>query len=419
MFLLTSDFIYKENVFMSFDPKESFFREITIPGDVLEDPGLSDGAKITYGKISRLSLKTGECWASNSFLDGTQTGRNASRFVAELIKTGYVTVKNGGSKFRKIMLCRVSSKINPANSGEAGQSNQDYLANSGEVEKFNPANSGDAGQSNQDYLANSGEVGQFNLANSGEVELSNQTYIANSGEVGQFNLANSGEVELSNQANLANSGDRTKQKQLAKKQNLNINIKKTAAAPDQSDHPQNSENMAAAFSPDDIKKAVIAANPAVILDRFYDKAPAFMTEYGLGLDYPAFINEQTEIRKPRSFNSFYYTLFFAANMAELYQTLKLKDARPPPMPDVSCPACGASFNTELASCPSCGLNAADMRDQHHVEWYKRFLALSKTQQSNYNDDIFCLIKSLGSIPISDYKAKIMEIQERYGLTASA
>jgi ribosomal protein L37E len=410
---------------MPLDPKEALFREITIPGDVLEDPCLSDGAKITYGKISRLSLKTGECWASNSFLDGTQTGRNASRFVAELIKAGYVTVKNGGSKFRKITLCRVSSKIRPANSGETEPPNQTYLANSGEVEK-----------SNQAYLANSGEVEKSNqayLANSGEVEKSNQAYLANSGEVENFNPANSGEVERSNQAYLANSGevkppnqaylansgDRTKQQKLAKKQNLNINIKKPAAAPDQSDLPQNYENSAAAFTPDEIKKAVLSADPAVVLDRFYCKAPAFMSEHRLDLGYPLFIHEQTEIRKPRSFNSLYYTLFFAPNMAKIYQTLKLKESRPPPMPDAPCPACGASFNAKLPSCPSCGLNAADMRDHHHVEWHKRFLSLSETQQSGYNDDVLCLIKSLGSIPISEYKAKIMEINEKYGLPASA
>ena len=94
------------------------FREITIPGDILEDENISDGAKIIYGKIARLSFKTGYCWASNKFLDGTETGRSASRYIQELINAGYIEVKDQQGKNRQIKICRVDSKINPAKSGE-------------------------------------------------------------------------------------------------------------------------------------------------------------------------------------------------------------------------------------------------------------------------------------------------------------
>ena len=66
------------------------FREITIPGDVLEDDNLPDGAKILYGKIARLSYKNGYCWASNEALSGTKSGKTASRNIRLLEKCGYI-----------------------------------------------------------------------------------------------------------------------------------------------------------------------------------------------------------------------------------------------------------------------------------------------------------------------------------------
>ena len=114
------------------------FREITIPGDVLEDESLSDGAKILYGKISRLSYKEGNCWASNSFLDGTKSGRNACRFISELRRAGYIIVLNQQGKNRKIVLRPVENKINSANSGEVMNGSP---ANSGDDEDGSLANS--------------------------------------------------------------------------------------------------------------------------------------------------------------------------------------------------------------------------------------------------------------------------------------
>jgi len=86
------------------------FREIMIPGDILEDEGLSDGARIIYGKIARLSYKEGYCWANNEFLSGVKSRRTTSRFIAELQAAGYVKILTGRSKNRKIVLCEIKSK---------------------------------------------------------------------------------------------------------------------------------------------------------------------------------------------------------------------------------------------------------------------------------------------------------------------
>jgi hypothetical protein len=88
------------------------FREIVIPGDVLDDENLSDGAKILYGKIARLSYKSGYCWASNSTLSGTKSENTASRNVKMLEKFGYVKcVYENKMQDRKIYICKIDSHI--------------------------------------------------------------------------------------------------------------------------------------------------------------------------------------------------------------------------------------------------------------------------------------------------------------------
>ncbi|MDR1251710.1 MAG: helix-turn-helix domain-containing protein [Treponema sp.] len=87
------------------------FREIIMPGDVLEDGSLSDGAKILYGKIARLSYKDGFCWASNSFLDGTESGSSAKRQITELKEAGYIRCEYKNGYKRRIFICDINSKI--------------------------------------------------------------------------------------------------------------------------------------------------------------------------------------------------------------------------------------------------------------------------------------------------------------------
>jgi hypothetical protein len=109
----------------------SQYREIMIPGDILDNQNITDGAKILYGKIARLSYKEGYCWASNSFLDGTKSGRNASRFIAELKTARYLKIEGGRGKKRRIILCSVKSEVD--NLAKIGVNNEPNPANSGEL----------------------------------------------------------------------------------------------------------------------------------------------------------------------------------------------------------------------------------------------------------------------------------------------
>jgi hypothetical protein len=105
------------------------FREITIPGDVLDDDNLPDGAKILYGKIARLSYKNGYCWASNNTLAGTKSGKTASRHIKLLEKFGYIKCfYENNMQVRKIYICHVDSKIHgetPPGNGEPPLENRE------------------------------------------------------------------------------------------------------------------------------------------------------------------------------------------------------------------------------------------------------------------------------------------------------
>jgi hypothetical protein len=96
------------------------FREIVIPGVILDNDNLPDSAKILYGKIARLSYKNGYCWASNSTLSGTKSGNTASRNVKLLEKFGYIRcIYENKMQDRKIYL----SEINDCIAGETPPKN--------------------------------------------------------------------------------------------------------------------------------------------------------------------------------------------------------------------------------------------------------------------------------------------------------
>jgi hypothetical protein len=88
------------------------FREITIPGDVLDNDDLPDDAKILYGKIARLSYKNGYCWASNGTLSGKKSERTTTRNIKLLEKFGYVKCAYEDNGYtRKIYICEIDSRV--------------------------------------------------------------------------------------------------------------------------------------------------------------------------------------------------------------------------------------------------------------------------------------------------------------------
>ncbi|MDR0637359.1 MAG: helix-turn-helix domain-containing protein [Spirochaetaceae bacterium] len=103
--------------------KKLLFKRIVTPGYMLEDDRIGPADRETYGKLLRLSFKKGYCWPSNSALDGTESGRTASRQITNLEKAGYIKVKNSKGKKRKIIVAGLvpggeKGTANPAISGD-------------------------------------------------------------------------------------------------------------------------------------------------------------------------------------------------------------------------------------------------------------------------------------------------------------
>ena len=349
------------------------FREIVIPGDVLYDLSLSDGAKIIYGKIAKLSDLKGHCWSSNSFLDGTKSGRNASRAIAELKNAGYIFIDNVNSKSRKIRLSRIMSKINPAKSGEVVNNRKTNPAKSGEVvnnSKINPAKNGEVVNSRKTNPAKSGEVvnnRKINPAKNGEVDIKISP-----------NPAKNGEVDTKMNSNLAKFGDRTTSSSSFNK------------ATTTSDLPENKNDslptvekvVAEKFSTHELKAAFSKIDKNLIFSvDFYNNAAVFMAEKCLDLNYLSWLFKKCENKNPTSFNGLYFKLFTMDNIAEEYKTSLEKTFSEPAL--VSCPACGEYYAHGKSKCPVCGLQYG--ADHNEIILFRELCKLTPEKRDKFSE----------------------------------
>jgi len=338
------------------------FRDITIPGDILEDSNLSDGAKIMYGKIARLSWKTGVCWASNAFLDGTMSGRNASRFIAELKKAQYITIENEKSRHRKIKICSILSKI--------------HLANSSDVNSTSP-----------------------NMAESKILPRQNRrSYLANSGEV-----------------HLANSGDRTPQDPT----NLNNTTTAASGKPEPNEEPPPAANAAAAaLSPGELKNLFLSIDNRLIFNSgFYQKALNLMADKGLSNKYISWLRDQCENKDYRDFKSFYYALFFEDSIAEEFLILSAAEKEKADKPALAriCPACNTTLGIIDKECPECKLTA-DFPSPDQINFHRELFKLIPEKRNEYllqENKIY----SECSKDFVKLKQNIKKLKNEYGLVS--
>lgn len=70
-------------------------RFIIVPDFIIDDSNIPDGEKLLFGEIASNSLEKGFCWFSNKHLmERFHIGkRTASRWVNDLRKKGYITIK--------------------------------------------------------------------------------------------------------------------------------------------------------------------------------------------------------------------------------------------------------------------------------------------------------------------------------------
>ena len=77
------------------DKEKKQIRFIIVPDFIIDDKSIPDGEKLLFGEIASNSLTKGFCWFSNKHLmERFHIGeRTASRWVNDLRKKGYITIK--------------------------------------------------------------------------------------------------------------------------------------------------------------------------------------------------------------------------------------------------------------------------------------------------------------------------------------
>ncbi|MDR2941708.1 MAG: helix-turn-helix domain-containing protein [Treponema sp.] len=342
-----------------------------IPATVRYDKNVPAGAKLLYGEISSLSNKKGCCWAGNAyFADLYQASeRTVINWINTLKKCGYISVSFSyvpGKKEIESRFIRLTEAVFYHKKTESGEK-----TGGSEVVKISSPPS----------------------------ENNFTTYGKNFQEV----------VKIPSKGGEKNCVDNIKN---------NIKNTTTTAASEQPElipAPPLEKVAAAAFSPEDIKKALLAIDRALLLRAdFYSRASAFMSLNYLDSGYLAWLYKQCELRNPDSFDGMFFTLFFAENMAEKYKILK-QPAEPPPPPDTVCPVCGTVHDRQTEKCPLCSLPKDSTPQQ--IALFRELLSFPPDKRNEYlrREDI--IFSTCGK----DFqKAKIMKdsLIKEFGIKAN-
>jgi hypothetical protein len=80
------------------------FKEIEIPGRLLNDPRIRASVRVTYGKIRSLAPGNTLCCPDFRALDGTTSGNTARRHIRKLEAAGYLKIRGDGRGGKVIVL---------------------------------------------------------------------------------------------------------------------------------------------------------------------------------------------------------------------------------------------------------------------------------------------------------------------------
>ena len=318
-----------------------------------------------YGKIARLSYKTGCCWATNAFLSNTKSGESAKRQIKELIDAGYLKSQIENGYIRKLYLCKIDSK----------------LEKDPRVKNDPPPRS---------------EINHPRVKN---------------------DLPPRSKITLPQVKNDLSPQVKNDPQTLQDLTNLNLTA---AAGPPETppDPPPDAEPAAAApITPRELKEALLDVDKALYLkNAFYPQAAAFMAQYGLDKGYIAWLYLQCEKRKPVSLKGLYFKLFFEDDMAGQYAALRKASTAPPqPPPPIICPACGDAHALGDEKCPSCGLKKDALPED--IVLYRELHLFPPEKRDEYFRREEAIFNDCGMKDFKKYLSLIDNLKKEFGLAA--
>jgi hypothetical protein len=347
-----------------------------IPASVRYDKNIPQGAKLLYGEISSLCNKEGYCWAGNEYFASLyQTSeRTVINWINKLKDKGHISVSYTyvpGKKEIQSRLLRLTDNAPPKNNAKTGEN---------------------TGQANPDGGAD--QEGVKISSPRGEKKFT--TYGKNFQEVVK-NFSKGGEKNFTD--------------------NIKYNIKTTASSPGTQEsraQPPPGEAAVVPLSPQELKEAVSAVDPCLILSGdFYPKAAGFMASNGLDLLYLPWMYEQCKNQNPRSIRGLFYTLFFTDNMPEIYKASRRPGIPPPKPPDIPCPACGTLHARHDDACPSCGLPENASADR--ISLFRQLRAFPPDKRAEYVLREEEINKQCGIKELEKYTSLIAVLNKEFGI----
>jgi len=137
-----------------------------------------------------------------------------------------------------------------------------------------------------------------------------------------------------------------------------------------------------------------------------------MSRNGFDTGYLRWLYEHCVKKEPRDITAFYYSLFFAEDLAEIYRQESRKRA-PPPEVKIVCPVCGREHNRNDGKCPGCGISGTDIERPEAVLRQKHIHAMSEDRRKSYYAEMRAT--AAPGIPLEEGKRRRRMVREKYGV----
>jgi len=374
-----------------------------IPASVRYDKNIPQGAKLLYGEISSLCNKEGYCWAGNEyFVNLYQTTEKTIRnWIGALRDAGHITVSftyvSGKKEIesRILRLTETKKSERTKKQPDSGQEVREEFTTGGEN---NCHTSGiDLPQTREKLPVSSHEVGKKFTGG------------------GEKIFHTSGKIFPEVGKNSSEGGENFYRDNIT---SINTTTSSSSDPPETHPQPPPDEAAEAPLLPQELKDALTALDPLLILSAdFYPRAAAYMAANGLDLPYLPFLYAQCKAQNPRSIRGLYYTLFFDDTMPELYKANKRSNAPPPPPPDMPCPVCGTLHAQRDDACPSCGLPKNASADT--LLLFRQLHTFPPDKREEYLRREKDIIDECGLKDPLKYKSLIASLQKEFGFLETA